>query len=85
VASPHAPTHTGAANAATTPTSVATPTATQTAAPASTETAAPAASASASAGKSSARTPPPSGPATKGTGTAKGTNDNLPRVRDPGF
>ncbi len=72
-------------SAATTPTSVATPTATQTAAPAPTETAAPAASASASAGKSSARTPPPSGPATKGTGTAKGTNDNLPRVRDPGF
>ncbi len=74
-------------SAATTPTTVATPTATQTAAPAPTETAAPAASASSSAGssKSSSRTPPPSGPATKGTGTTKGTNDNLPRVRDPGF
>jgi eukaryotic-like serine/threonine-protein kinase len=77
-------------SATTAPTTAPTPAATQAAtAPATTQTAAPAASASAAASPSSkagpGKTPTVSSPSTKGTGTTKGTTDNLPRVRDPGF
>lgn len=76
-------------SATTAPTVVATPTAKETAtAPAPTETAVPAASASASVSTKAGPGKTPTvvtSPTTKTNGTTKGTNDNLPRVRDPGF